>query len=1384
MARVILNNETFTVFNNSNVEILGGSGAENVLIGGTSSAVSVAQSVERVDVSGNVADFTYQAAGNQVNILRAGAVVATVTPQEGTGTQVRFADGSAVLKVTALGAATLGSAAIGTAAAAVTVASVGSSFDTGTKSSSVNLGGGTTTPPTTAQTFTLTSSAAVNEGGTITFGVKTTNVAAGNYNYTLGGTISAADITGGLLNGTFYVDPLGSGNVPVAIVADSLTEGSETLTLTIGGATSTAVTVNDTSASSAPAGSTQLTTGVDNFLGTTGDDVFNATAATWQVGDVINGGTGNDTLNATLNGAGPQQSLTSLAGVETLNLTASPNPSTLDLTGVIGVTAINNLNSANNANLTVSGVGAPVNTTITNSQAATTITYAAAVTAATAVTDAAILTVSGVSAGSSYTANGIDLLTINSTGSTTNTLGTLGVASAATVTIGGDRSLVIGGNVGGALLTSVNASGFTGSALTISAGAGLGATAASTVVVNGVTVTAPAAATTVSTITTQGNNDVVNLGAGNATVVTGAGNDTITGGAGVNTITPGVGNDVINVTTGTDTIRYEGFTNADADTINGTTSKTVIGLGLGQVAAAATATTLATNPVVGTFGIVQTGATTLSFPGVSGAGTGTAIVAQTIAPNATATTGTTVLGASNVLFLSGALTNGTAGGVMTALGTTANAGITTAVGSRFVLVTYSVGNIAQVWSVAETGANNDIDEAELTLVATLNNVNANTLTAANFATYTTAAAAGPTAITSGQAITLSGILNTVSNITNAAGQFLTAADDTVTLPIGLLPTAAAGSTTQGLTLIDANDRDSDTLNATVLSPNWDANTSLVNIENLNLTYSVADNGFDMTSMAIGTTTVNIGGTANTGAITAANGRTFGLNAGYVGIATVAGATTATLNLGANAGTTAATSPAFEATAGLTATTINVNGSTGLRLGNSAGATTNELAATNLITLRGTGNLTIHALDTEFDTARITATSPVYSGSLTLAVTGNGNIDLSDATSPSTGVRRINIPAAYAGQITLNESNTGSVTIGVAATSTANWAVAQAGTGQSDTVTVSFGGLTATAAAALGSGNINAVSIENLTLAGNTSAVQTLTLGSVTLTDGAGTQAVTITNPGNVAFTAGAGNSTITADTVNTTGVAGSVGTLAVPLTLANTSGVSFTGGAGATAVTGSAAADVITTGIGNDIISTGGGADIVNSGAGNDFIVGGAGNEIINAGTGADTVTAGPGVDLINLGTGDGAADVLIQFLGDSAVFTQGAGTTNSVATTSFDIVTGAAAGDGLAIGGYTAGTVATLAGGLTLLSTVTASTTVATTGGFTLADNAAFVIRGIYNSAAATFVGSGTGTSSLVVYDADPTAGVEAYEAVVLVGYTGTVTAPVNAATGLLVFG
>jgi hypothetical protein len=77
-----------------------------------------------------------------------------------------------------------------------------------------------------ANTLT-TSSATVNEGSSVTFNVATKNVAAGDYTYTLGGTIVGADVSGGLLNGTFKIDALGSGFVSVQTLADSLTESSE-----------------------------------------------------------------------------------------------------------------------------------------------------------------------------------------------------------------------------------------------------------------------------------------------------------------------------------------------------------------------------------------------------------------------------------------------------------------------------------------------------------------------------------------------------------------------------------------------------------------------------------------------------------------------------------------------------------------------------------------------------------------------------------------------------------------------------------------------------------------------------------------------------------------------------------------------------------------------------------------------------------------------------------------------------------------------------------------------------------------------------------------------------------------------------------------------------
>jgi hypothetical protein len=183
----------------------------------------------------------------------------------------------------------------------------------------------------------------------------------------------------------------------------------------------------------------------------------------------VNGAAGTDTLNATITGTGPTQSATSLVGIETLNLTASPNPSTLDLTGVTGLTSVNNVSSANGATLTVSGLGNMVNTTITGSQAATTLTYTTAAVASTTA-DTMTATLNNVSAGSSLSVAGVENLTIASTG-VANTLSTLTDAALIKLTVTGDQALTIGGTTGGALLTTVDASAATG-AITLSTGAG------------------------------------------------------------------------------------------------------------------------------------------------------------------------------------------------------------------------------------------------------------------------------------------------------------------------------------------------------------------------------------------------------------------------------------------------------------------------------------------------------------------------------------------------------------------------------------------------------------------------------------------------------------------------------------------------------------------------------------------------------------------------------------------------------------------------------------------------------------------------------------------------------------------------------------------------
>jgi 6-phosphogluconolactonase (cycloisomerase 2 family) len=120
-----------------------------------------------------------------------------------------------------------------------------------------NAGGGIAPPPT--PTYSVTPGAgSINEGSSLTFNVTGSNITDGTYYWAINNaTTSTADF--GTNSGSFTITS-NSGSFTVTPTADSLTEGSETFTVSVltgsvSGtvvATSTSVTVNDTSTTPAP----------------------------------------------------------------------------------------------------------------------------------------------------------------------------------------------------------------------------------------------------------------------------------------------------------------------------------------------------------------------------------------------------------------------------------------------------------------------------------------------------------------------------------------------------------------------------------------------------------------------------------------------------------------------------------------------------------------------------------------------------------------------------------------------------------------------------------------------------------------------------------------------------------------------------------------------------------------------------------------------------------------------------------------------------------------------------------------------------------------------------------------------------------------------------
>ena len=114
-------------------------------------------------------------------------------------------------------------------------------------------------------TYTLTAnSATVAEGSNASFTVTTTNVASGtSLSYSISG-VSSADLGAGSLSGTTTVGSNGQATISIPIVADNVTEGPETLTVSAQGQNASVV-INDKSWTWGSDGQTNLSSGTPTY---------------------------------------------------------------------------------------------------------------------------------------------------------------------------------------------------------------------------------------------------------------------------------------------------------------------------------------------------------------------------------------------------------------------------------------------------------------------------------------------------------------------------------------------------------------------------------------------------------------------------------------------------------------------------------------------------------------------------------------------------------------------------------------------------------------------------------------------------------------------------------------------------------------------------------------------------------------------------------------------------------------------------------------------------------------------------------------------------------------------------------------------------------------
>jgi len=319
---------------------------------------------------------------------------------------------------------------------------------------------------------------------------------------------------------------------------NSTTPTNEQITISVkdavGGVSTKSLTVN-------VGESKTLTSNSDSLNGSAGDDEFKGTLANYASTDTITASTGTDKLLLTaVNTTVPASAI---SGVEILDLTLTGASNVAALTATNFGTSLTtvNINANSTASQTLSLDQVNAGTTVNVNQSSGVLTIGGVYPSAGSTDAFTVNLTGGITLAGITGSTVVDILNINSTGATANTITSAGITltntNNPTINVGGTQAINLG---------TLPDLGATGKLIGTNASGKITATAAAA---DSADFTGGSAG---DVLTGDAGSDTINGGLGNDTISGGAGNDSLLGGAGDDSITSGAGADTINGGAGVD----------------------------------------------------------------------------------------------------------------------------------------------------------------------------------------------------------------------------------------------------------------------------------------------------------------------------------------------------------------------------------------------------------------------------------------------------------------------------------------------------------------------------------------------------------------------------------------------------------------------------------------------------------------------------------------------------------------------------------------------------------------------------------------------------------------------------------------------------------------